>query len=459
MSKRTPWTSRIISGANQWDPGASFRRWLFALVVLLVIIASIYVLGWAYGVLRYNSNIVALFFTAWLLQFFLSPVVDFLTRHHLPRQLAVIYVYLVLALAVIIAFVALIPGIYNQARLLADSLSHQSTQNQIFSVISHTTQAIQRFLVDQLHVSKEDVANFTRQYSISVQKGVLAAGTSLQKLVLQFLAPGNILVGATNVVNIFSALSTALINFVIVLVLAYYMTLDGSKLMRRFMGYFPPVVDEMRTDVTSIVNRKFAGYLRGQLILAAVYGFLTYLIALAFNLSYPLLIGLFAAIMMLIPFIGTFIAVVPPIVVFLVTHPFHLPTFLILLVLLVGSQQLVINFLAPRVMGNAVGMHPLLVVLGLLLGVKVAGLWGAIFGVPIFGVLVDTVDLVYRRVMAQRYGFRPSDPHEVDAGDQGEPPGAPARPATQTAPLVKAAGYTPASARSGPGKVTEISQE
>src|SRR5262249_4620379 len=162
-------------------------------------------------------------------------------------------------LVVIILFVALIPGIYSQTRNLVDTLSHQSTQNQIYATITSITKTIQGFLVDQLHVSQKEVTNFTSQYSISVQKGVLSAGKSLQKLALQFLAPGNILVGATNVVNIFSALSSALVNFVVVLVLAYYMTLDGPKLMRRFTSYFPPVVGEMMGEVSSIVNRKFAG--------------------------------------------------------------------------------------------------------------------------------------------------------------------------------------------------------
>lgn len=458
MSKRPSVTSRIFPDADQLDTGANFRRWLFALVVLLVIIASIYVAGWAYGVLRDNGNIVALFFTAWLLQFFLSPVVDFLTKRHLPRLLAVVYVYLVLALAVVILFVALIPGIYSQAKNLVDTLSHQSTQNQIYVTITHVTQTIQRFLVDQLHVSQKEVTNFTNQYSISVQKGVLSAGKSLQKLALQFLAPGNILVGATNVVNIFSALSSALINFVVVLVLAFYMTLDGPKLMRRFTGYFPPVVGEVMGEVSAIVNRKFAGYLRGQIILATVYGFLTYLIALRFALSYPLLIGVFAAIMMLIPFIGTFIAVVPPLVIYLVTHTFHLPTFLILLLLLVASQQVVMQFLAPRVMGTAVGMHPLLVVLGLLLGVKVAGLWGAIFGVPVFGVLVDTVDLIYRRVMAQRYGFQPSGPDDGGAAAvvPAATPAAHPDASADTSAHVPPAGWPPAV---GAGRMTEIPKE
>jgi hypothetical protein len=91
-------------------------------------------------------------------------------------------------------------------------------------------------------------------------------------------------------------------------------------------------------------------------------------------------------------------------------------------------------------MGTAMDMHPLLVMLGLLLGAKLAGIWGAIFGVPVFGVILDTTDLIYRRVMERRYGFHPPSRAEMDAEDElssthhhgpgvSEPPAGSATPA------------------------------
>jgi hypothetical protein len=120
---------------------------------------------------------------------------------------------------------------------------------------------------------------------------------------------------------------------------------------------------------------------------------------------------------MLVPFIGAFAAVVPPLVGFVLVNAddsnFPIIRFFILFLFLAVAQHVVLNLLAPRVMGNALGMHPLLVMLGLLVGAALGGLWGAIFGVPILGVLLDVIDLAYRRVMERRYGFHPRSPQDL----------------------------------------------
>lgn len=400
----------------------NYRRWLYVLVVLLVVIAGLYLSGWIFGVLQACGNILALYFTAWLLQFFFAPIVDFLTRRRLPRLVAVAYVYLVLALVVVIALVSVVPTIYSEGRTLANSLSNPNT----YKVISNVSNGIEHFLVTRLNVPEQQIKDFTQQYSFNLQKGALGAGENLQQIIRGYLTPSNAGSAATTVVSIFNTLTTVLVNFVIVLILAFYMTLDGPMLMRRAVAYFPPAVGELLVAVETIVYRKFAGYLRGQLILAICYGVLTYIIAAYFGLQYQIFIALFAAVMMLIPFIGTYAALVPPIIFFVVGNPsFPVAKFLLLLLLLIGSQQIVINFLSPRVMGSAVGMHPLLVVLGLLLGIKVAGLWGAIFGVPVFGVIIETADLIYRRVMDRRFGFQPV---AVDAPSHGRPGHGPGPP-------------------------------
>src|SRR5207248_1676081 len=196
------------------------------------------------------------------------------------------------------------------------------------------------------------------------------------------------------------------------------------------LAYFPPAVDEVMEDFHSIINRKFGGYLRGQFILALSYGLLTYIISVGFGLSYAVLLAVLAAVMMLIPFIGAIAAIVPPLIAFVLLHvgaptAFPVVRFVLLFVFLVVAQHIVINLLAPRVMSTAMGMHPLLVLLGLLLGAKLAGIWGAIFGVPVLGVALDMVDVIYRRVMRRRYGFQPMPVTNGDGEDKTERDSAP----------------------------------
>src|SRR5437868_6770962 len=103
--------------------GQHFRRWLFALIILLTVIASIYVAGWAYGVVRAFSTILVLYFYAWLLQFFLTPLVDLLARRRMPRVVAVSGVYLILGVLTTVAIVVTTPAAINQGLHLANDLS------------------------------------------------------------------------------------------------------------------------------------------------------------------------------------------------------------------------------------------------------------------------------------------------------------------------------------------------
>ncbi len=394
---------------------SNYSRWLFALIVLLTVIAGLYLSGWIYGALQAIGSILALYFTAWLIQFFLTPVVDLMTRLKVPRVAAVGVVYLALIAIMIPVLIWIGATMFNQGQHLVYTLAQAGT----YEFITRTATDFESFL-KQHGVSQKNITDFTNNWSFSLHNGAVKAGQNLNELLNQHLNASTLGSSATVFLGFLSKASTLLLDTIIVLILSFYMTLDGHKLMHRVLSYFPPAVGEVMESVHLIVNRKFGGYLRGQIILAVSYGLLTYIIALNFGLqSYSVFIAIFAGVMMLIPFIGTFAAVIPPIIGFVLVHASDFQTgyFILLIVFLFGSQQIVLNVLAPRVLSTAVGMHPLLVVLGLLLGAKFAGPWGAIFGVPVFGVILDTTDLIYRRVMDRRYGFHPPERTQDDEHD------------------------------------------
>ena len=414
------------AGGTEVNKRINLRRWLYALVVLLVIIAALYLSGWVFRVAQAGSDILALYFFAWLVQFLFTPVVDFLARRGLPRLLAVSYVYLVVGLLAVVVLIAAVPPLYSQAQHLAGTLGNKHA----YTVISTATQGIEKFVEQKLHVPPSRVEEFTKNYGVSLQNGAFKAGSKLQQLITSRLTPSNLSTSATAFLSFLGTLNTLFLNVVIVLILAFYMMLDGHKLVRQVLAYFPPAVDEVMEDFRLIINRKFGGYLRGQFILALSYGLLTYIISVGFGLSYTVLLAVLAAVMMLIPFIGAIAAIVPPLVAFVLMHVaeptvFPVVRFVLLFVFLVVAQHIVINLLAPRVMSTAMGMHPLLVLLGLLLGAKLAGIWGAIFGVPVLGVALDMVDVIYRHVMHRRYGFQPMPVTNGDGEDKTERDSAP----------------------------------
>jgi predicted PurR-regulated permease PerM len=116
------------------------------------------------------------------------------------------------------------------------------------------------------------------------------------------------------------------------------------------------------------------------------------------GVQYALLGGVVAGVILLIPFVGPVVAIWVPVTIALFTSP---GAVLPLLIVLLAMQQVIFNIIAPRVMSRQVGIHPLLVFFAVLAGARVAGIWGAIFGVPVVAVFV-TMLTFYRASRDER---------------------------------------------------------
>jgi predicted PurR-regulated permease PerM len=95
-------------------------------------------------------------------------------------------------------------------------------------------------------------------------------------------------------------------------------------------------------------------------------------------------VGTLSTLAMLIPFFGPPLALIPPIVAAWIYVP---EWFLPITIILVAVQSVIVNWLQPRLMQDALGIHPILVLVGLLVGAQVAGVWGALFGIPVIAVI------------------------------------------------------------------------
>jgi predicted PurR-regulated permease PerM len=163
---------------------------------------------------------------------------------------------------------------------------------------------------------------------------------------------------------------------------------DGARLAESLILALPPrAQDDMRFLVATI-HRAFAGFLRGQVIQSLLGGVGTGVVMALLGIDYALLSSVVAALVLFIPFLGPPLAVILPVTIALLTKP---DATIILLILLIALQQVIFNVIAPRVLSQQVGLHPLMVFFAVLTGARVAGIWGAIFGVPIVAVLTAMI--------------------------------------------------------------------
>jgi predicted PurR-regulated permease PerM len=335
------------------------NRWLQVLIILLVIIASTWIVGEVWSFLLQFSNILLLFFLSWLIAFVLRPLARWLHKRGMPYTLSVAVVYLGLALILIISGVLLVPVISTQV-------------DQLIKNSGAYTAAIEKLIADAQDTLK----------GWGVQPGDLDRITT--DLVNQ--AQAGLVSILQNTLALLQSIATLVLQTIFIFLISFYIMKDGDRLSAGILRILPPRwEDEIRLAALSI-ERSFGGFLRGQIVFAIIYGVFTAVVMLMppFQLDYVVIASIVAGLCMLIPLIGNFLAYVPPMLVCLV-DPNKAGLWLWLLIALFIAQSIMMNVVGPRVMSSAIGLHPIYVVAALLVGGQVAGVWGALFGIPIAG--------------------------------------------------------------------------
>jgi predicted PurR-regulated permease PerM len=198
-----------------------------------------------------------------------------------------------------------------------------------------------------------------------------------------------------NAVGIGLSALTTLLQLLLTFIVAFLFALDAAairKVLRRL------VPNDYRTDFDQIwrrVRKMLYAYMRGQLIIAALIGVLSGIACAVLGLPDAIALGLVAGITALIPYLGPFIGAIPAILVGLAASP--LKALLVIAVYFLISN-VILNFVYPKVVGDAVRLPPILVIVAFLAGFSWAGILGMFVAVPLAATLRILFDHIYPRL-------------------------------------------------------------
>ncbi|MBI2942513.1 MAG: AI-2E family transporter [Chloroflexi bacterium] len=344
--------------------------WFRALLVLGVIIALFHLGSQLWQLARHFGDIIVVFFLAWLLAFCLRPLVRALELVlRFPRPLATGVVYLALFVALGVIGFLIVPGLVTQLVQFGDALPGYLEQ---LPGLLGSVEA-------QLHARNVPLGLG------DVFQGQ-SYGAQMERVVSRLVE---------NTVAVASGLASAVVAISIVVVLSFYFVLDGGRLVESIISTIPgPYETEARLFFES-VGRAFGGYLRGTFIQVAIFAVGTAVVMAGARLPYLLLASVASGLFVLVPFVGPTLAMVVPIAIAMFSAATWTDVLLVTTAMLV-LQVIVVNVVAPKVMGDSVGLHPLVVFLALLVGAKQAGLAGALFGVPVAAVIYASVLILLR---------------------------------------------------------------
>jgi predicted PurR-regulated permease PerM len=203
---------------------------------------------------------------------------------------------------------------------------------------------------------------------------------------------------ASRLLGVATAVFGGVLYMFFTLILSLYLTIDGDRIRRYLMQFLPFDRQEQAWHVTERIGVRLGAWARGEALLAGIIGGLTWTGALMLGLPYAGALALIAAVGELIPSLGPIIAAIPLIAVGFIASPTQGVLALLLAVLI---QQLENNLIVPRVMSQAVDLHPVAVMLGILAGNELLGIPGALLAVPVVASLSVIVQEIQRERMAR----------------------------------------------------------
>lgn len=363
---------------------AGLAAWSILGVLLLVV-----VIAWALYQIR---TIFPPLILAFAIVFLLNPMVMKMERRGIPRVWGTSAIYLVFVGVIVVMGMILVPAIGAQ--------------------ISEFTNAFPT-LLERVTETGENIASrfgvTVREEHVSRLFDRLGEGTGEGfKRITEFT------LGALHVVLI----------FVLAPIFALYLLIDLPGLSATFKENLPP---SRKTEWLMLLDRcgqAVGAFFRGQLLVAAIVGVLSATLLLILQIPYWLAIGLLAGFFNLIPLVGPFVGGGIAVIVGGIEGG---PTKALLAALaMLAVQQLDNHVISPNVMGRAVRLHPVTIMLGLLGGGALAGLWGMLLAVPVIAIAKILVSHYYTtRVLGLPSPYKDADKEAppVEGADANPPTG------------------------------------
>ncbi len=304
------------------------------LITLGTIAVGLYLFEYVVKFLRDFSDIIIIIFFGWLVSFLLEPFVDLFTNYlKVPRIVSTVIVFVLAAILIGLTFIVFIPDIAVQLKTLE--------------------QLLPTFKENAPPMVADGIDNFTKSIG--------------------------------NYTNIIPSVTQFLVNLVTILILSFYLVIDKDNLNRKLFALTPRRFHTEIKFVQKVIDQSFASFVRIQILWGIIGGIITWIVLTIFGINFAGSTSLISGILTAVPVIGPIIGVIPPLLVTLVESPDRaLVIFLIIFVI----QQFIFNAIGPKIIGNAFNINPVIVILSLLIGIKIAGVTGAVFAIPVASIIL-----------------------------------------------------------------------
>ena len=292
-----------------------------------------------------------------LLFYLLNPLVDLMEKYRINRVLAISIIFVIIAILLIIGLAVAIPNLQRQVVIFAQNVpSYLEDADRVIDDL------VTKRLPDDFRPQLEQVlANFSTQATAWAS---------------------NISSKAVNWVSaLISGTSQVIVALIIMPFMLFYLLRDGKGLRDYITQFLPNKLREPVGKVLSDVNQQLANYVRGQITVAVIVAIMFIIFFKIIGLRYAVALGVTAGVLNLVPYLGSFLAMIPALVLGLIAGPVML---LKVIIVFIVEQTIEGRFVSPLILGSQLNIHPITILFVLLTSGSMFGIWGVLLGIPIY---------------------------------------------------------------------------
>lgn len=340
-------------------------------------------------VVEFVSVIMLPVILAGLLYYLLNPLVDLLEKYKINRLVAITIVFVLITLLLIWGLAVAIPNL--QAQIVSFFKNMPTYLKQAEKVLNDL---LDSRLSEQFRPQIEQVTE-----NISSQLTTWTSSFSTR---------------AVNWASSFvSAASQIVVAVIIMPFILFYLLRDGKHLKGYMTQFLPKKLREPVGQILTDVNSQLANYVRGQITVAIIVAFMFMIFFKIIGLRYGVTLAVVAGVLNLVPYLGSFLAMLPALILGLIAGPVML---LKVIVVFIVEQTIEGRFVSPLILGSQLSIHPITILFVLLTSGSMFGIWGVLLGIPVYASAKVVIAAIFKwyTVVSGLYG----DELEGEASEQ-----------------------------------------
>ncbi len=273
----------------------------------------------------------------------LGPTLIYFDKYKIPRWLSVTIVYILILAFLVLLFFLIIPPVIEQSSLLIKNIPF---------IIEKLPSSISEFI-------SNNYATETEKF-FSLSENLKNISNSVMEYTFTF----------------FGSVS----DFVLISIISFYLLLKQEAVEETFFSFFPDRKKEHMNKIYNKINQKLGKWIRSRVLLSFIITIITFIVLSLINVPYAMMLAVLAGILDIVPIIGpVFTGLVIGIIAYTTGSVWLAGLSVILFTLII---QFADNFIAPKLMGKAIGLSPVIIIIVFTIGAKLGGIIGAVLAIP-----------------------------------------------------------------------------